>query len=573
MKNFLLSFTFFTIVTGVFMLKFSPEKSGHDDAYTQKSIPVCGQLPAANPVKNRNGKFITPLPGSGQYSYKISTANDSARFYFNQGLTMYYSYHRQEALASFMEASRFAPQHPMPYWGQALAMGPYYNAAHTYLMPAAIPEVIDKMNQAATYGNDRENALIKAMTLRYSDDISDKNRKNLNIAYAAAMKKLVISKTGDVDIKALYIDAVMLIHAWDFWNADGSAKPWTNELVTLCEKILHENPGHPAALHYQIHLTEASRHPEAALPNADKLKNLLPGVAHMVHMSSHEYQRNGLYLKGVEVNDIADRNLLIYDSLAPHLQLNQHSTHYYAVQTYCAMSGGMYQTGMRDALRCRESVAPTAQKTYDQYMFMLPVLTLVRLGKWEQILEDSIAPDPKWSYASLLSNFAKGLAFVNTGNTAGAKKQLELLYQNSKDPLLTKARIPFNAPVSMAAIASQILNASILFSEKKFDESFSSLNKAIKIEDNLIYTEPNDWPIPARQFLGAFLLKRGKSALAEKVYREDLTVNPGNGWSLVGLSQSLKAQKKNKQLASCKIKYTRAFAGSEIIPLSSVYMK
>lgn len=291
----------------------------------------------------------------------------------------------------------------------------------------------------------------------------------------------------------------------------------------------------------------------------------------MVHMSSHEYQRNGLYAKGVKVNDIADQNLLHYDSLAPHLQLNKHSTHYFAVQTYCAMSGGMYKTGMRNALRCRKSVAPTPQQTYDQYMFMMPVITLVRLGKWEEILKDSITPDPKWSYASLLSNFAKGLAFINTGDIRSAKKQLELLYQNSSDPILTKVRIPFNAPISMATIAGEILNATILFSEKKYEEAFSSLNKAIKIEDNLIYTEPNDWPIPARQFLGAFLLKTGKYALAEKVYREDLALNPGNGWSLIGLSQSLKAQRKNNQLVSYKEKYMRAFSGSEIIPSSSVY--
>lgn len=573
MKTSLLSFAFFTIVIVGFVLKFNPVKSGKDAGYETETIPSCGQVPSGNPGKSEDGKFVIPLPGSGKYAYKISTTNDSAQFYFNQGLTMYYSYHMKEALASFMESSRFDPNHPMPYWGQALAMGPYYNAAHSYQLPAAIPEIVSKMNQAATYGNDSENASIKAMTLRYADDLSDKNRKELNGAYAEAMKKLSISKMGNMDVKALYVDAVMLMHAWDFWNADGSAKPWTNELVMLCENILKANPNHPAALHYHIHLTEASRNPEAALPNADKLKNLLPGIAHMVHMSSHEYQRNGMYSKGVEVNDLADQNLLRYDSLASNLQLNKHSTHYFAVQTYCAMSGGMYKTGMRDALRCRKSVNPSPQQTYDQYMFMLPTLTLVRLGKWDEILKDSISPDVRWSYASLLSNFAKGIAYVNTDDLSSAKKQLEQLHQNSKDPMLTKIRIPFNAPISMANIAGEILKASILFSEKKYDEAFVSLNKAIQIEDNLVYTEPNDWPIPARQFLGAFLLKTGKYVRAEKVYREDLTLNPGNGWSLVGLSKSLKAQKKYNQLALNKTKYMRAFSGADNIPGSSVYMK
>ena len=99
------------------------------------------------------------------------------------------------------------------------------------------------------------------------------------MAYANGMKMLMKKYPEDLDLAALYVDAVMLIHPWDFWNNNGSPKPWTPELVKICEHILHKQPLHPAALHYYIHVTEASRNPQVALANADILKDLLPNVA------------------------------------------------------------------------------------------------------------------------------------------------------------------------------------------------------------------------------------------------------------------------------------------------------
>src|ERR1700750_2107032 len=94
----------------------------------------CGPGYMGNSQAGENGKFITVLPGWGHYGYSISTKSDSAQFYFNQGLNMYYSYHWQEANASFKEAARFDPGSAMAYWGEALALGPGYNFALHYKM-------------------------------------------------------------------------------------------------------------------------------------------------------------------------------------------------------------------------------------------------------------------------------------------------------------------------------------------------------------------------------------------------------------------------------------------------------
>jgi tetratricopeptide (TPR) repeat protein len=521
-----------------------------------------------------DGKFMIVLPGWGKHQYTISTKNDSAQLYFNQGLNMYYSYHFREANASFKESARFDPDCAMVYWGQALSRGPYYNFAHGYVMPADVPAVIQKMNSLRDNASDKEKHLIDAMNARYSNDVSDKDRKRLNAAYSKKMQAIVSKYPTDPDITALYIDAVMLEHPWNFWNNDGSPKTWTPELVSLCENILASQ--HPGALHYYIHLTEASHNPEKALSSADSLKDMLPGVAHMVHMSSHVYERNGSYAKGVEVNEKADEDLVYYDSIVQPLKtvsLNKHATHYFAVQTYCALSGAMYSKGMPLALRARKSASPTYQNTYEQYIYMMPVMALVRMGKWNDIISDPDELPKDWPYARLLEDFAKGSAYVNTNNPAKAKQCLQQLKENSKDRILTDINIPFNSPAQGAYIAENILNASILFTENKYDEAIASLKKAIRMEDSLIYKEPKDWLIPARQYLGAYLMKLKKPAEAEKIYREDLVWNPGNGWSLLGLYQSLEAQKKHEEAANYRAGYLKSFSAADEIPPASVYLK
>ncbi|WP_448634326.1 hypothetical protein [Pedobacter panaciterrae] len=542
--------------------------------YSKAIVATCGSLSFTENIETvDNGKFMMYLPGWGHYSYKISTVSDSAQVYFDQGLTMYYSYHMKEALASFKEAARFDPNSAMAYWGQALAMGPYYNSAHNYTIPKNISEVLKLMNQSADKASAKERDLLKVMNLRYPLSDADTLKTKLNMAYAQGMKSLISIYPQDADIKTLFIDAVMLSHPWDFWNNDGSAKEWTPELVGLCESVLQENPQHPAALHYYIHLTEASRKPDRALDNARLLKDLFPGVAHMVHMSSHVYQRNGLYALGVEANDSADVSLVRYDSLARHLSLSKHSSHYFAVQAFCGLTGGMYTKGMQDAIRCRKSVMPTYEDTYAQYLYMMPKFILVRLGKWDEILKDTVQPDARWTYAGILDNFAKGLAYVYTGKPDLAKVQLIQLRSKITDPVLKKRRIPFNTALQGAQIAENILNAVILLDQRKNTAGINTLQEAIKIEDEMIYAEPMDWPIPVRQFLGAYLLKQGKPANAAQVYKMDLELNPGNGWSLIGLYHSLSALNKVVGMAEYKTAYLRAFSDAEHIPPASAYGK
>jgi len=462
----------------------------------------------------------------------------------------------------------------MGWWGQALASGPFYNS-YSYKMSNTVPAVLVSLQRSNTGASAKENDLANAMLQRYSSDTTNADRVQLDQRYAEAMKMLSLKYPADNDIQVLYIDAVMLCHKWDFWNNDGTPKEWTPELVSLCEGVLKAEPQQPAALHYYIHLTEASRHPEAALPYADVLKDLMPGIAHMVHMATHSYQRNGLFAKGVDVNEQANTVYSNADAAAPYLHLSKNSPiHFFAVQSYCAMSAGMYVKGKPLYLRAKERMAALkpfySNDPYAQFIYTLPEIAYVRLGKWQEILNEP-SPNAQWKYAAILDDFAKGIAHVRNHDISDARKCLHDLRGNLSDSLLGIRRMPYNKPSQVGELAAGILAGEIFFAEGKNTEAITALKNAANTEDQLVYREPQEWFIPARQYLGSRLLKMKRAAEAEKVYREDLVANPGNGWSLLGLCNSLKAQNKIAEAAKYKLLYRKAFAAGDIKPVDSVF--
>ncbi len=519
-----------------------------------------------------NGRFAPVFPGWGHYHYPVSTTNDSAQFFFDQGLSLYYGYHLTESNASFKEAARRDSTCAMLYWGQALALGPYYNNSYTYKAPVLVQAVLTRMNRLAPTASPKEQDLIAAVGRRYDTDTSDRHRVELNQAYSEGMRKLIGKYPGDPDVKALYIDGVMTEHAWDMWEDPFKPRPWTPELEKYCNEILAIDSAHPAALHYYIHIEEASGHSSNAFIGAERLQASMPGVAHMVHMASHMYQRVSNNEKGVIVNDRAVAAQNVYDSLARGLKLGNTFPHYYAVQATCAMNGAMYEKGMEAANRCKEIMAGNpaslATRAYSQFLYSMPLFVRVRMGDWKGIL-DSPVPDSNLSYACVLSDFARGMAFLRTGKTDEAKKCLSQLQKRLNDPILLTRRLPFSATIEGAKVAEGLLSGEILFADGKQQEAFDIFNRAIAREGKMVYAEPKEWPLPVRQYAALRLLKAGRIEEANKMYARDLVMNPGNGWAKVGLRECHRAQHQPSTYAMGN-KIREAFRGGTVPP-ASVY--
>jgi tetratricopeptide (TPR) repeat protein len=210
------------------------------------------------------------------------------------------------------------------------------------------------------------------------------------------------------------------------------------------------------------------------------------------------------------------------------------------------------------------------KEPYAQFVSMIPEMAFVRLGKWQEILNEP-HPDPQWKYAVVLDDFARGMAFVRNKNISAARLCLYDLNSNLSDSLLAIRRMPYNKPKQPAQIAANILAGEILYAEGKTDEAIAMLKAAVSEEEKLIYREPQEWFIPARQYLGYYLLKINKPSEASKVYSDDLAANPGNGWSLLGMYNCMNAQNKSAEAAHYKVAYKKAFAEADSMPVNSVY--
>ena len=513
----------------------SPTETVIKKANYQKQFSIrCSPLyiPAA-------GEDIPVLPGWGSYRWKITTSSDSALFYFNQGINMYYGFHIIEARASFDKATRFDPECAMAWYGKALAFGPNINDYEYQRPTEAYPSAL-KATALKNTCTPAEKALIDAMSVRYSDDTA-RDQTQLNILYKDEMSKVFQSFKTNENVSALYADALMLLHSWDLYNHDYTPKPWTPELVSVLKHTLRLNPKHPGANHLYIHAIEASAYPQDAMQSANFLAVAMPGVSHVTHMPSHIYIRSGNYVKGILVNDKAVTAYKNYLNLFPATEENVslYELHNIHMKMNCAQMAGNFANARIAALELSDQIPsfylqiPGPLGNYVQYLHQSPMFTLVRFGKWKEILERKV--NDSLSFTAVLQHFSRGIAFSKTNNMEQAKIELSKMEAAMKDPALKVPLSPFNNAYDPSLVAHHILQGVIAQQQKDYNTAIIHFKKAVVTEDELIYNEPRDWLLPARQYLGNALIAARQYEEASNVFNKDLQINPENGWSLSGL--------------------------------------
>jgi tetratricopeptide (TPR) repeat protein len=205
-----------------------------------------------------------------------------------------------------------------------------------------------------------------------------------------------------------------------------------------------------------------------------------------------------------------------------------------------------------------------------QYIYMTPVFTQIRFGKWNEILKEP-KPDRSHIYRNVLYHFARGIAYSRKQDRAAASKELDAMREFMKDSSLGIPMIPFSAPLVGAMVAEQILLGVIHEDKKLYDGAIRYYKTADSIEVNMVYNEPRDWLLSPKHYLGNAYLKASKWKEAETVFRQDLKYNNENGWALYGLYQSLNAQKKTTEATTVMSKFKTAFNKADVKITSSVY--
>lgn len=520
---------------------------------------------------------IPPMPGAGIYKWEITTKNDSAQFYFNQGINMYYGFHIIESMASFKKAARFDPSCAMLHWAQALAYGPNINDFGYIASPAAL-EALGKAKELSGTATPFEKALIDAMSVRYTADSTDATRKQLNEEYTAKMKVVFENFPDRADAAALYADAMMLEHPWQLWEIDGTPKAWTPRIREVLETTIAMSPEHPGANHYYIHVMEPSPYADKALPSADRLGSINPGLSHLVHMPSHIYLRTGRYQRGVDVNTSAVNTFRIYGTLFEPVKSNDflYAIHNLHMKTNNAMMTGNYKTSIAAAMETQASVPddylaiPAPMGNYIQYIHATPVLVYVRFGKWNELMKLS-KPDPAHTFSGIMYHFGRGMALAAQSKLADAKAELGSLQELMKDTSLNIPFEPFSPSIEAAAVAENLLMGTIALKVGKFSNAIVAFEEAAVTDETMVYNEPRDWMLNPKHYLGNAYLKAGKAREAKETFEKDLLNNNENGWALYGLWQALLKQRKAVDAAKVLARYKKAFARADVRITAAVY--
>lgn len=512
---------------------------------------------------------IPPMPGAGIYKWDIKSPSDSAQYYFNQGINMYYGFHIIESMASFKKAAKFDSENAMIWWAQALAYGPNINDVSYSVLPEAL-EAVKKAKELSEKSSPLEKALIKAMDIRYSTD-STITREKLNNDYTNALKAIYTKFNSSADAAALYADAMMLEHPWELWNVNGTPKPWTPTIRDVLEKTLLKSPEHPGINHYYVHVMEPSPYPEKALASADRMGRLNPGLSHLVHMPSHIYLRTGNYTKGYTVNEEAVKQYKGYLDLYPAVFGNEflYRLHNEHMQINCAMHAGRKKYTIDLSQAFQKSIdtsylsTPGAMGNLLGYIYMIPTLTMIRFSDWDGLL-NAKSIDQSHVYANLLSHFGKGMAHAGKNNITDAEAELAIVKELVKDSVLSLPFAPFSPAIDGAVIAENMLEGTIELSKKNYTIAIKHFTIAVEREKAMVYNEPRDWLLNPKNYLANAYLEAGKWKEAEKTFNEDLKDNNENVWSLAGLYKTLLKQNRKAEAVKVAARLKKAAVSSDI---------
>lgn len=530
------------------------------------------QEPAQLPVNLPAPPMI--LENLGDFRRDVVTDSEEARRWFDQGYNLMLSFNFNGAIRSFYQATIEDPEFAMAWWGIAHCSGPNINVP--MILPGPFADWCYSASKKAAEFADRESlpnqAIIAAGQHRYAwpmpEDLSE-----VNSAYCDAILAAHEKYPLDPDVAVLAAESMMLLQPWSYWSLEGEPQERTLQFKEIVEGVLDRDPYHPGACHLYIHIMESSQTPEMAERVADRLLGLIPGAGHMVHMPSHIWMNTGRYAESADCN----RDAVALDDL--WFERNGGPTDYYFYGMHNRHFLGYATLMLGRSRECIEVTSAIAKEAPSELFMQFASFSdswaaseyhvLVRFGKWEEILDKPMPPE--WRFVSrAVLHYARGVAFANTDRFEEARLELakldEAIQQIPED--FTMGSSPCD---EVFAVGRRVLEGEILFKEGSREEALAKLREAVDLEDQLEYSEPPSWPVPARHPLGALLNTAGKFEEAEKVFLKDLKHYPANGWALIGLMNALEGQGRMEEAAITRGAFSEAWKHADVQPTSACY--
>ena len=532
------------------------------------------------------------------------------------------NYNHEEAIACFQKCTELDPDCAMAWWGIAYCLSSNYNWS------PGLGSGHDPIQQAMSLKDkctELEQDLINALAERHSEEACDAadpsvlnmgNSPELNIAFADAMAPLYEKYKGNLDVTAIYVEALMNLKAWQLWDKNtktGEITP-ADDNTLLLVKVLEdafessdEAKVHPAICHLYCHALELSPFPERALPAADVLRTRMPGLGHLVHMPSHIDAWVGQWKEAIDCNIAAveadDRYVEITGNESQFYKFYRMHNHHFVV--WCAMFDGQYETALKYARKAVETLPAGDANSGVQFMLAgvipmgaiflesyvtMPWHVMIRFGKWNEILNEPLHTDRDVFPAAIATqHYAKGVAYASMGMVPEAEAEQVLFKEALQNPALAGRVLhnnlmyqdPSEGPCILL-VNDAILDGEIeyrrqyLAKEKgqhaDFTVAFDHLRRGVDLSLNLAYNEPWGQMQPVRHILGALLLEQGEVEEAEAVYRADIDLWKDNMWGLLGLKLCLEARGDTSgELEKVTSQFEERSSRADIIPAKTCF--
>jgi tetratricopeptide (TPR) repeat protein len=538
----------------------------------------------------------------GSYERATSASSAEAQRWFNRGLIWSYAFHHEEAIRCFEQATTIDPGFALGYWGIAYAAGPNYNKQWAAFDELDLKTSLARAHAATTRAaelaataSEPEQRLIGTLGARYPSAEPGETLDLATTRYAEAMAEVYAAHPGDLDVAALYADALMNVTAWALWDlstgapADGAHTLRAREVL---ESALGQAGGmeHPGLLHFYIHLMEMSPEPETALAAADALRGLVPDGGHLVHMPTHIDVLLGDYEHVINDNEraiAADDRYVEYAGRLNFYSLYRAHDHHFRI--YGAMFAGRRATALKAADDLAQSLPEELLRTQTPPMadwlesFVgMRYHVLIRFGMWEAIIETPLPADEQlYSVTTALAHYAKGVALAATSRVDAARRERAQLAA-AVDRVPQSRYLFNNMALDILAVAGAMLDGEIAYREDDYDGAWRHLRHAIELDDGLPYDEPWGWMQPARHAYGALLLEQNQVETAAAAYAADLGFDatlaracqhPLNVWSLRGYHECMLRLDRSDEAARIKPALDRALAVADVEIRSSCFCR
>jgi len=266
------------------------------EASSDPSAPPAGHSNHGEALNKGPRQAAYLMGNTGNVSFPITTRSSEAQAFFNQGVGQLHGFWYLEAERSFRQVLKLHPEHPMAYWGIAMANAKNRTRSKSIMEKAIVGR--DKVS-------DREQMWIDSMAAHQKETDSKKRK-------AAQLKEYQsISDKYPEDLEAQAFLALAMYN-------NVKAKKNYEEVEKLIKKILSINPMHPCH-HYRIHLWDY-KEPKRAVVSVGLCGQSAPDIAHMWHMPGHTLSRLKRYHDAawqMEASARVDHKHQIHDRIMP----------------------------------------------------------------------------------------------------------------------------------------------------------------------------------------------------------------------------------------------------------------